>query len=282
MVASAYIQAVRWKTIVKPLGDYSAWQTFKSVTIGHWFNAVLPARMGELARPFHFAKKNHLPFSTVLATTVLERIFDMLAVLLLAVFCVVFLWLRLDKYYMVALASAYFIGVAILFFLSTNKAFILNFSSKKNNALSFLAQPVVLRFLDGLTLITDSWQFCMVAFATVGVWTLNIIAYWLLIKACQLPTMLQTPDAGVVVTLASAISHAIPSTASGIGVVNYGIILGLEQFAILSKISLNVVSESIVAASLVIYIAAIVPDVIIGGWFYWQDKDIFLDFTEAN
>jgi uncharacterized protein (TIRG00374 family) len=50
--------------------------------IGFMLNCILPARIGELARPAIFYKKEKVPFAKVLATVGAERVFDVLVLLI--------------------------------------------------------------------------------------------------------------------------------------------------------------------------------------------------------
>lgn len=76
-------RAMRWEVMIRPIcPDASVWYLFKATAIG--FTAiVLFGRAGELVRPYLIAKKEKLPFSSQMATWLLERIFDLLMVLLI-------------------------------------------------------------------------------------------------------------------------------------------------------------------------------------------------------
>ena len=75
------LKAWRWTLLLQPLGQYSIRQTFPPTLIGFAFNNLLPAHLGEFVRVFVFARQHRLPKTAVLSTVVLERIFDILAIL---------------------------------------------------------------------------------------------------------------------------------------------------------------------------------------------------------
>ncbi len=80
-VFSFVLRGWRWQVLVKPVKRVGFWQAFNPLMIGFTCNTVLPLRVGEFARPAVFAAKEHVSFSASLATVVLERVLDMLAVL---------------------------------------------------------------------------------------------------------------------------------------------------------------------------------------------------------
>ena len=282
MVLSAFFQACRWSVILLPLGRFSPFQTFSSVTIGHWFNAVLPARIGEVARPFHFSKKHNLPFITMLATTIIERIFDLLFVFALAVLSLLFVWADVDAKYILTLMVLYMMVLISLFVFVMKKGTIFTWINRIHLPWRNNIQTLLLRFYEGIRLVNNAGQLVRVIFFTAAVWVVNICSYWLLLKSCGLPDMLQKIGTGVAVTLVGAVTHAIPSTASGLGVINYGVVVALEQYARLKNFDITAFGNSIVVASIVIYVAALIPDILIGGFFYWKDRELFVGFEKEK
>jgi uncharacterized protein (TIRG00374 family) len=81
---SAYVgRALRWKALIKPQKpDACFWRLLDATVIG--FSAmVLFGRPGEMVRPYLIAKKEGLSFSSQVAAWLLERIYDLLMVLLI-------------------------------------------------------------------------------------------------------------------------------------------------------------------------------------------------------
>ncbi len=83
LVAFYGLKAFRWKLLLSPLGDFHTWRDcFGPMLAGFAVNNVLPARAGELLRVMVFARRTSQPVASVLVTVALERIFDMLSILL--------------------------------------------------------------------------------------------------------------------------------------------------------------------------------------------------------
>lgn len=74
-----YVRAWRWQFLLRPvkpkIGTYNS---FKAVVAGYGLNNVIP-RAGEIVRPAMIARSESVPFAGALATIVLERILDVIA-----------------------------------------------------------------------------------------------------------------------------------------------------------------------------------------------------------
>jgi uncharacterized protein (TIRG00374 family) len=82
-VWSLYIRAQRWRVLLRPVGNPAMATLVHATNIGFMANMVLPLRIGEVVRPVLVSRKENEPLSGILATVVLERIFDMFAILFL-------------------------------------------------------------------------------------------------------------------------------------------------------------------------------------------------------
>ena len=81
---SHYLRAVRWSALIAPIKKVSVLNLFSATMIGFMANSVLPARIGEIIRPVMVAKKEKVKVTASFATVVMERIFDMLCVIVFA------------------------------------------------------------------------------------------------------------------------------------------------------------------------------------------------------
>ena len=77
------LRAARWRFILASSYPVGFWQAFHPLMIGFMINCVLPGRVGEFARPLVLNRKEAVPVSTGLATVAVERIFDLIILLLL-------------------------------------------------------------------------------------------------------------------------------------------------------------------------------------------------------
>lgn len=85
-LAIAYlIRAIRWQWLLMPTGHVRLSSAYHSLIISMMLNCLLPGRIGELARPMILKKQEKIPYTTSLATLGVERLLDLLALLILLV-----------------------------------------------------------------------------------------------------------------------------------------------------------------------------------------------------
>ncbi len=78
-----WIRAIRWCYLLTPIGQARFRTVFRAGVIGFAALAILPARVGDLLRPYLVARQENLPFPACFATIVMERVLDLIAVLAL-------------------------------------------------------------------------------------------------------------------------------------------------------------------------------------------------------
>lgn len=84
LAALYVIKAWRWRLFLRPVGDYHTTRDLlPPVMTGFAFNNVLPAHLGDFVRVFVFARQQRVSPPAVLSSVVLERVFDIIAVLIL-------------------------------------------------------------------------------------------------------------------------------------------------------------------------------------------------------
>jgi glycosyltransferase 2 family protein len=84
VMALVYLtRAWRWQYLLGALGPTHFGTAFRTTIIGFALNTLLPARPGEAVRPLLLARHEGLSFPSVFATIVVERVLDLIAVLLL-------------------------------------------------------------------------------------------------------------------------------------------------------------------------------------------------------
>jgi uncharacterized protein (TIRG00374 family) len=94
MFINLAIRSLRWQYLLEPLGRTSFMSAFRATAVGFAATAVLPARAGEVIRPYFLARsERHQQISATgaFATIILERLLDIITVLaLLASYVFVF------------------------------------------------------------------------------------------------------------------------------------------------------------------------------------------------
>ena len=82
LTATTYaMRALRWQYLLAPLGRVHFGTAFRTTVIGFAATFLLPARAGEVIRPYLLARREGLPATAAFATIILERLLDLVAVL---------------------------------------------------------------------------------------------------------------------------------------------------------------------------------------------------------
>ncbi len=230
---SHYIRALRWEMLFTNKEKVPAKLTlYTGVMFGYLVNIPLP-RVGEIARPVYVAKQVGESNSKIIGTIVLERVVDLLGMLILMAFVLIFLIadpqvlsrlfgvditqsetqisfvLSLLKYGVIVIAA----GTA--FFWGMNK--LADRTEGKVADLVHKIQAIIKTFVDGLLAIKELKNWPLFIFYSALIWVFYIamtyIGYWMF--DMQNVFGLDFTSA-VVLTVVSAVGLSIP-TPGGIG-----------------------------------------------------------------
>jgi uncharacterized protein (TIRG00374 family) len=81
-LAAYPLRGLRWMGLLAPLGRVPFGLAVRTTVIGFGASVVLPARVGEVLRPYLLARREQLSATAVFATIVIERVLDLATVLL--------------------------------------------------------------------------------------------------------------------------------------------------------------------------------------------------------
>lgn len=79
--ATYVLRALRWQYLLAPIGHTRFSTAFRTTVIGFAASFLLPARAGEVIRPYLLARRERLSATAVFATVILERLLDLVMVL---------------------------------------------------------------------------------------------------------------------------------------------------------------------------------------------------------
>src|SRR5262245_52472746 len=89
MFVNPAIPSWRWKYLLEPLGTTSFGSAFRATAVGFAASTVLPARAGEVIRPYFLARQTRyaahgqMSATGAFATIIVERLLDIVTVLVL-------------------------------------------------------------------------------------------------------------------------------------------------------------------------------------------------------
>jgi len=268
------LRSYRWGVILQPMEKISQFTLFAVTSVGFLAIAAIPARIGELARPYLIAKKSSIKMSSALGTIIVERVLDSLAVLTMTVAVLILQDL-----------PSWMIKSGILFFIVTMLviACMVGLILRRERAVKIidrilrwlpgkLAQKVnhvIHHFIDGFQVITDVNKLLYLLLLSAVVWLVDVAAIYTLLLAFgfNLPVL-----AAFVVMVILIAGIAIPTAPGFIGNWHYACILGLSLFGIAKPEGFSF--------ALVYHFLAIAPIIIMGVIFLPFNKLSISDMTK--
>ena len=264
------LRALRWRVILEPVApDQPFGALWRSTAIGMMANNVLPARAGEIARAYALTKQTNVPFATSIASLAVDRLFDMLVLLLLAVAAFVDPSFpreaRIAGQSLGDLAQGSIVLVAVLlaalyalaFFPAQLVRLFELFTRRVSPSLEERGKSALIRFSEGLSVLRSPKRFIVVLAWTVAHWLLNAFAFWLGFKAVGIE--LPYSSALFLQTLI-AIGVALPSAPGFFGV--------FEKLATVGLGIYGVGADRATSWAIGFHILSFIPITVIGLWYF--------------
>jgi glycosyltransferase 2 family protein len=234
-VWALYIRAQRWRILLRPVGTPAMRTLVAATNIGFMANMVLPLRIGEVIRPVLLSRKERQPLSSILATVVLERIFDIFTILFLfgvsASVVSVSPQVRQWGFRLCGLAAIIGGTVAVARWQEARALRCLQLALRP---LPMRMSEPVARFFRGfvhaLEILENPLTFIQLLAWSLYLWVVNAGIYLLGILAFDLPVPLMV--GAVTVTVIVAIALSAPSAPGYIGAFQVGCMLSLAIFGI--------------------------------------------------
>ena len=260
------VRSLRWQ---KLLGGHhvSVPVLFRSLVIGLTINDLVPAKLGEVARIFLLTRRAGVPIGVSLASIVLERVLDGLA--LTAILGVGILWAGSGGWLvqLAALSAAVF-GCATA---------VLLWAAVAPGPMRWLGytfvRPVPAAFRDRLTRLIDAGLDGLKPIARFGTavgviglsllaWVIEALMYLLVMAGFQIPGGI---PAGLIGTAAASLATLVPSGPGYVGT------LDLALKAVLVE-GFGAPSADAASYTLTVHFLLIAPVVVLGLFFLWREN----------
>jgi glycosyltransferase 2 family protein len=276
LLTNFMVRSKRWGTVFNRAFQMKIRDLFPAMMIGYLTNNIFPARAGEFLRAFILGNRCNISKSTVLATIIVERLADLLVLmLLLFIFAAVYPlpgWLK-NAGQIVGLICLVILGV--LFTLSYRGDWILDRLIRR---LTFLPKSVLLRiedlciqFIAGLKGLQDNRHFLLFTFCTVIVWLLESVIVWMVSQAFSLDLSITH---ALFILVAVGIGTIIPSSPGYIGT--------FEFFAVNALATLGINESRALGFTLTLHICMILGTSIIGGLCLAASGQTFFGLRRAT
>lgn len=216
-----WVRSYRWKILVNPVKVISNNRLFPILIIGYMANNILPLRMGDIYRAYVLGKKENISKSASLATIVVERLFDGLAMLVFLVIGLLALqtlftsWERTVLLFSsVILFGMLVVLLLIIWFRSLAELIIHWFTKWLPVGFSTKLQRWSSAFLDGLAVLKSGPVILSVLFYSLLSWLIEAMMYYFI--AVSMVMNLPSYTAPIILAV-SNLGMMIPSSPGAVG-----------------------------------------------------------------
>lgn len=275
-----YFRAARWWYIMEPTRRVPVMTLLSGHCLGAFANMVMPMRIGELIRAYLVAKKAGIKTTSSLATIVVERAFDVLALLVLMILVMTFAnpksipagtWQDLRTGGQV-IAVFLVAGFGTLYLLAGENSALSGFITR---LIGRLPQETAVKgaamyesFRGGLKALKKGGHLFGILVNNTMVWLCMFLFFYLFLPMFGLGYSLEM---GAVLTLFIVFGVSVPSSPGFIGPFHAGVVLALGFYGIDPGSGLGI--------AIIIHLTSFIYVVIVGLFFLWREK---LSFSEMR
>jgi uncharacterized protein (TIRG00374 family) len=231
IAAHMILRALRWGILLIPTKEKIPLNNLLSLTMVKYVINVIPPRVGEIAGSVLLARKERIPATSVIATSLCERILDLLAVLVLFGFYLIFFAgnhvpsTESGREIFETIRITTIVGLAAMALALTALILILR-SRRWHDRVPKIIQRHVLAFLDGLRALQSRKAAAKTILLSLVIWMSISAQLWCLIRAY----LEAFPITGVLLIVAvTVVGVAIP-TPGGVGGFQFFMNLSLIHF----------------------------------------------------
>ncbi len=241
------LRALRWQRLVNPIAVLPLRPFWSASLIGFMANDLLPLRVGEIARAYALAHLTPVPLSAALATSVLERVWDAVAVGVLTIFT----FSQFPLPHWVARTNMGVLAVCVAILVSG--AWLARSGEQGFTWLPTRFAGFAERFVSGLRSLRSIPALLWVLLLSFTIWFMLVGYYWVLLHACgfSLPF-----SAALLVTVFTVFAAALPAAPGFVGTYQYAVILALSFF--------SVPKEEALGFSIIAHLAQLLPVIVAG------------------
>jgi len=228
------VAAHRWRLILEPIRRLSLIDSLSPIMIGRLVDNLLPLRAGEIAKMLLMSRKLQRSESTVLATIVLDRLFDLSTLLLFVLVLILVIDLPAGvRQSAILISGIVTIGFAVSWFMSCERNRV---EWVQIHLLTFLPQRfkqfmanLVVSFVYGLGALQQAKTLLLACFYSILGWIFACLSAWFFLEAVHLNMSWYVPVLLLVVTNFGSL---VPTAPGSMGVFHALVVYSLSIWSI--------------------------------------------------
>lgn len=222
LMLSHALRAWRWRYLLQPIKSEMRFRNlFSALIIGYMMNNVLP-RAGEFVRPYAIGKLEGLSRSAAFGTVLMERILDIISLMILIAFIPLVYsgpltealpWLEETGIWISVITLVVLVFFIFLMFRRDVVIGVLNFFTRRlSKRHAELVERITHSFLDGFLFLKETKNYFAIIVLTILVWCLYVVMMYLPFFAFGMVTSYNLDlRAAMVVQAISSIGILVPT-----------------------------------------------------------------------
>lgn len=225
------LRAVRWQLELRPLDHVPLGRVWVVTAVAYMAINLLPARLGEVVRPWLMSRRSRVSFSNVVGNLVVEKMMDVVATLFYMLAGLLLIenlpeWVRTGAR-VPATIAALVITLALLLYWRGETfvdRYVLRWLPVRFGA---GLKRVIAAIVAGMQVLPNPGLLLAVFLVTLALWFLPILSSYIMIRAFDLAVPF---SAAVVVFIFIGFGTALPNVPAMLGTFQYACILALGLF----------------------------------------------------
>jgi uncharacterized protein (TIRG00374 family) len=235
---SLVLRSLRWQYLLRPMNRVRVRILFASLSIGYMANTFLPAHLGEIVRAWHASKKTGTAACSVFATIVVERLIDVVSLLLLLGLALMVFpfpgWVRQSGWVMLVLVGALSM---LLLLMKRHRQRTMDLSGRLLRffpaAGAARIRELLNQFLNGVVPLQRRAHYVAVGGLSLAIWVCYALTFQLLFTAFAFVDAYRLPwTAALVAMVVTTISVVVPSSPGYVGSFHFLCQLSLSLFKV--------------------------------------------------
>ena len=242
-VAYYWLKVNRWSILLSPGNGINIRKLIPSMMVGAAGNNLLPAHMGELIRVYFSGEELGIPKSTVLATLIVERLFDIVAIIVLISISFLFMG---DLSRQLLVAGLFLLVVAVIMWLASLLLSIYTSTCIKFIRERFTLVPThgrerliqqVINLSTGLTALRSRHLYFKVTALSLAQWLFMAGSIYLSLLAFDINV---SPFYSIIILGLTVAGLTLPTSPGFFGTIEYCFVIGLAAVGVEANVAISV------------------------------------------
>lgn len=235
------LRALRWQLLFTSPTRPGYRPVLAATILGQFFNNVLPARAGEAARVIALNQSARVSRAETVATVVIERVFDVLALLVMLFVLLPWLphvtWIHGAAVFAIAVSAATLAAVVVIaVFRDRPFRFLLRPLARLPFVTVERTERAAASLVRGTASLREPRRALVTFILTAASWIVLSLSSWVLMLGFDLGA---SPLAGMLVSIAVGLSLVLPSSPAAVGVFETAALLGLSAYGVPKSAALS-------------------------------------------